>query len=225
MLIPDLLNARDDKGRTPIDTAREHGSQSILLALAEGENFFIARRVFLQDPSEENLIEMINLHNNMTEESKAIPNTELHNAARDGDTRSIRLLVPRGALVDRIGSQEVTPLGFAAANGHINAIDLLLNLGAQIDHSDIAGISPLHYAAGAGQVDVVLRLLDKGANIEHTTFIGETPIMTAVRYGHSNMVRNLASREANVMARDIQGWSLLHIAIDYPEVKNRADMI
>ena len=30
---PDLLNARDDKGRTPIDTARKHGSRNILLAL------------------------------------------------------------------------------------------------------------------------------------------------------------------------------------------------
>ena len=30
---PDLLNARDDKGRTPVDTAREHSSLDILSAL------------------------------------------------------------------------------------------------------------------------------------------------------------------------------------------------
>ena len=225
---PELLNVKDKKGQTPVDAARANKSQNILLALnlrEEYEAFFAAKDTLLKVPSPDNANRLIDLFNNLWDKSDTMLNTRLHLAAHQNKPSEITHLVSHGTPVDVLGQTGATPLAVAAASGHIEAIDTLLDLGADINAPDAIGNPPLTYAVVSGKAHVVKHLLDKGADINRANFAHETPVISATRNGYQDIFRLLASHGADLMNTNVQGWNLLHIAIFYPEVKNRAGMV
>ena len=87
------------------------------------------------------------------------------------------------------------------------------------------GRSPLVYAVIGGQSRAVEHLLKKNAEINQVDLMGAAPVISAVRYNHLNIFRILASHGADLTSRDIQDWTLLHVAIAFPEVEDRVNMV
>ena len=154
-----------------------------------------------------------------------IPNKKLHIAASKNDVSEIRHLVSEGIPVDVRGQAGMTPLSVASGFGHIEAIDTLLELGANINAPDVVGRSPLVYAVVSGQSRAVEHLLNKNAKVNQGDIMDDAPILFAVRHNHLNIFHILVSRGADLMSKTVQGWTLLHTAIFFREVKDRAHMI
>ena len=197
-------------------------------ALGFGEDlrtFYAQRDEFWKVPSYNNVDRLMLLYHNLYKKTDAMFNPPLHIAAQAADLSEINRLVFKGMPVDIRGQRGVTPLAVAATYDHVNAIDLLLDLGADINAPDAIGLSPLSYAALRGNISATRRLLERRANINHRNLLNETPIVYAVRSGNINMFRTLASMGASLTLTDVRGFTLLYIAIFYPEVKNRTAMI
>ncbi len=197
-------------------------------ALGFGEelkSFYAARDDFLKTPSYDNNDKVGILYDALGDKAETIPYTKLHIAALQGDILKIRYLVSNGMKVDVRGQMGVTPLSAAAAYGHIDAIDVLLELGADINAPDVLGYSPLTYAAASGHSRAVEHLLRNNVEVNQASLMDVTPIMFAVRFNHLSVFRILASHGADLTSKDIQGRTLLHSAIIFPEVRDRVSMV
>ena len=79
-------------------------------------------------------------------------------AARKGDTGSIRMLLSQGAEVRAEGEQSITPLMVAAGYGHTDTVQALLQAGAQARAQAQWGATALLAAALNGHEEVVREL-------------------------------------------------------------------
>ena len=93
--------------------------------------------------------------------------TPLWKACYEGHVDAARLLLDKGAEVDRANKYLnkfcVTPLHIACQNGHVEAVRLLLDNGAAVDRVDRAdkyGVTPLYIAKYQGHSSIVALLED-----------------------------------------------------------------
>ena len=115
--------------------------------------------------------------------------TPLFLACQKGDVNAARLLLEKGAEVDRATKKGSTPLGIAKSRGHSSIVTLLE------EHLDLK--FPLHAAARTGDVDVMTHLLDGGAEIDAKKD-GATPLFVACEGGIVNAARLLLEKGADV---------------------------
>jgi ankyrin repeat protein len=130
-------------------------------------------------------------------ESQDELNKRLFNAARDGKTSTVRLLLDRGAEVDARNWFDCTPLHFAAINGNTDTARLLLDRGAEVDARDRDDWTPLHRAATNGRTDTAKLLLDRGAEIDARNNDDWTALHFAVCSGDTDTVRLLIQHGAD----------------------------
>jgi len=142
--------------------------------------------------------------------------TVLGCAARNGRTEAVRLLLDKGADINkrwggyRFGFWNPTPLMLAAREGRTNTVKLLLDRGAQVNlSSDLGGWKALTLAAGAGHNEIVKALLDKGASVNETNGNGLTPLIFAAGSGQREAVKILLARGADVNAKNLDGVTAL----------------
>jgi hypothetical protein len=93
-------------------------------------------------------------------------------ACRKGHVEVIKLLLDRGAEVDRVDSNGFTALGWACRKGHVEVIKLLLDRGAKVDRAGSDGSTALRRACHGGHVEVVKLLLEHGASPDLTALPG-----------------------------------------------------
>ena len=93
-------------------------------------------------------------------------NADLRNAAKEGNTEEVELLLDRGANIEDKDIDGHTPLLLAAKWGKTETVELLLDRGANIEAKGRYGKTPLLLAAEEGDAEKVERLLNRGANIE-----------------------------------------------------------
>jgi hypothetical protein len=134
-----------------------------------------------------------------------LENTPLNCAAAKGHLEVVRLLLGRGAEVDKIPvcdpffiRDKKTALYFAAENGHLDVVRLLLDHGAVVDKANRVGITPLYVASENGHVAVVHALLDRGAVVDKAHEYGITPLYIAAEFGHVDVAHALLDRGADV---------------------------
>jgi ankyrin repeat protein len=128
--------------------------------------------------------------------------TPLALAAHFGHTDVMRLLIQRGADVNRVATHRlaVTPLHAALFGRQIEAALLLIECGADVTLArggpgwKRAGWTPLHYAAGMGFTAVVQPLLDRGADPSRRDEEGKTPLDVALDANYANIATMLRSR-------------------------------
>jgi ankyrin repeat protein len=147
--------------------------------------------------------------------------TPLHNAAFNGQTKLIQILVEHGDAVDATDKEGATPLHAAAFAGHPDAIEVLLQSGARINALDRHGDTPLDYAAAAGSSAATDVLLRHHAATEERGSKGDTPLNSAAVRGYTDVVRLLVEHGANVESRDNQGFTPLSSAVSL----DRTDVI
>ncbi len=122
----------------------------------------------------------------------------------------------------RMGNRR--PMNFleAAAKGNIQVVRSLIAKGANVNVSNDDETTALMFAAGNGNTAVVQLLLSKGANVDSQNTSGNTALMAAVYAKSLPIVQLLLANKADVHAKDDNGYTALMWAAikgDAPIVK------
>ncbi len=100
----------------------------------------------------------------LTTQKKVHCATALWAASTGGYLDIVKILVKRGAQVNKATLTQSTPLRGASFHGHIDVMQFLLNNGADINIANCIGQSPLCIAAMRGQLNAVKFLVMNGAD-------------------------------------------------------------
>jgi hypothetical protein len=96
---------------------------------------------------------------------------ELVVAARNGDDRTVKLLLGRGISPDAVTgirgkpTARVTAMEASVRAGHIRVLRLLLDYGADVNAPNTDGMTALWLAAVCGRAEVLKLLIQRGADV------------------------------------------------------------
>jgi cytohesin len=207
------VNAPDKDGKTPLHKAAEKDHQDVAkLLIAKGAiiDIFLASALGLTD----RVADFLKANSELigAVEWGATP---LYNAARFGHSKTVQLLIDKGAdLEARTGLPEGnwTALAGALSSGHKDTAELLVMAGANVDANDIFGWTLLHLASDKGFKEMVEFLISHGANINAKTDRGSTPLYLATEQGHKDTVKLLIDKGANINVKNVYGRTPLDSA-------------
>lgn len=114
-----------------------------------------------------------------------------------------------------IREKESTALHLAADEGNAECVALLLAKGADAKVKNHRGFTPLHLAARTSNLECVeLLLRDGNADPNSEDFDHRTPLHAAISKSDSafDIIEALVSWGANVNAKDVYGFTALHLA-------------
>ncbi|MEE9913782.1 MAG: ankyrin repeat domain-containing protein [Deltaproteobacteria bacterium] len=121
----------------------------------------------------------------------------LLDAAKNGETETVRVLLDRGADINQRGDYEYTPLIWAIEKGHTDTAALLINRGTDVSIRTAGGYSALAAAVNKGQSGIVRLLLDKGADV-NADWKDWRPLSLAALIKRPDMIKLLLSKNADV---------------------------
>jgi palmitoyltransferase len=106
-------------------------------------------------------------------------------------------------------------LHYAAYKGNIEIINKLIENGADPEISNNSGLNVLHMAAQGNQPNALIYFFKKySLDIHSVDDKGSTPLHWACYSGSEVYVQFLLSLNANVNARDRDGLTSLHLAVN-----------
>jgi len=138
---------------------------------------------------------------------------ELLDAAAEGETNTVDLLLERGASIEARDQDGYTPLMLAAVNGDAMMVSRLLRKGAKIDATDSEGETALIVSAKVGRLKSAQALLRGGADTEAKDREGDTPLIIAAANGDVETATVLLEKGADTQARDNAGRTPLARAV------------
>jgi ankyrin repeat protein len=133
----------------------------------------------------------------------------LMEAAREGHTEMVLLLVDRKARLNQRNAVGETALMLAAFKGNLDSVKLLHGRGGELTNP---GWTALHYAAFQGQTAVAKYLLENQANVNARAPSGITPLMAGARNGHYDVVKLLLTQAADPSLKNDAGATALQWA-------------
>lgn len=163
------LDARDERGRTPV-----------MLAALHGHSRFLAELVCAKaDP---NLLS-----------SNRSRNTASMYASDKGHVRTLRVLMQLRADPTIANCDGTTALQLAAVHGHVECVRMLATWHAvdHLDHADNRGATALSCAIREGHASVVRALVDHRASAENVDAEGHTVLMLACMQGSGEIASTL----------------------------------
>src|SRR5208283_2336822 len=125
-----------------------------------------------------------------------------------------RLLIEKGADLERKDSLGRTALAVAVSSGHAELSKMLVGVGAPVNSSDNNGGTVLMAALSGGQTDLARFLIDKGADINAADENGTTALFLAIDKGNDDMVKALVGKGVDVQAADSDGVTPLLMAVE-----------
>jgi len=167
---PELRDARNDMGATPLHFAAYHGRIEVV-------KYLIGTKADLNARDKMGV-------------------TPLLAAIVGRQKETIRVLLDAGADVDVPGPNGVPVLQTVLLNGQPELVPLILARGPKVDARDQAGNTPLLTAALTGADDAVKALVEAGANVNATNNRGEGPLDLALGNGHTAVAEYLRSKGA-----------------------------
>ena len=179
------VNARNDFGETPLDTA-----------------------LWLNGASE--TVDLIRNHGGKT--SKEL--IALSDAVRTGNIEDVTKHLAAGADVNAKDMYEDTPLYEAVKLGYKEIAELLLANGADVNVKNNVGWVPLHMATALDHKEIVELLVTNGAYVDAKDDDGSTPMHFAAWYDRKEVAELVIAGGADVNAKDENGWTPLHYATD-----------
>jgi ankyrin repeat protein len=122
----------------------------------------------------------------------------LHFAAFAGNIEAAKLLLDRGAAIDRRANTKFrnTPLQVSLLTRQDEMAAFLVSRGADVRVEQAEGFTALHEAAQNGSEKTVKLLLDAGADPNVRSTDGRTPLGIARKKGYATIARLLESRGA-----------------------------
>lgn len=131
-------------------------------------------------------------------------NTLLILAAREGNTETVKALLPFKPKLSHRNLAGDSALMLATLRGSLDLVDLLVAAGAEFDHD---GWTPLIYAAFEGHLELVERFLALGANVNALAPNGSNAIMFAARNGHMPVVQRLLQTPIDLEQKNDRGFT------------------
>lgn len=125
-------------------------------------------------------------------------------AAAEGDIEKIQTLKDKGANIDGIGKDGVTPLLWALSQGNKKGVEALLSLGADPNHQTEDGDSMMSLASQMTDHDFLRLAVKYKGNPNLTLANGppRSPLMAAIGPGGLDNVKTLLQAGANINYQD-----------------------
>lgn len=127
-------------------------------------------------------------------------NTPLIKAAAYGRTEIVKLLLEKGADVNKHNEGGETPLHYAARHGHVKVMEILLDHGADPTKKGTGCGTPMQWAGRGGQIGSIKVLTRYGVSVNQPGTEGITALHEAVIHDHPDTVRFLLANGAEVDA-------------------------
>lgn len=233
---PDLINARDSNGQTPLHRAAVGGQVTVAqFLLANGADVDSRDQAGATPLSlavgigNKAMVEVLLAAKANVNEADNQGLRPLHRAAQGGFQAVADVLIGEGADVNAASKTGATPLHLASANGFRSMTQMLLGKGADVNanaervsvrNTSYAG-TPLHIAVLRDDRAMAELLLANKANVNAVSPGGFTPLHFAARDTDPAFVELLLQHGAKVDVKDGEGWTPLHRAL----VANRADIV
>ncbi len=184
---PELLNARDENGMTPLHCA--------------AYNNHIPLAAFLISKGAD------------VNAAKTNGSRPLHGAAFYDCPEIVKMLIEHGADMEAVNSSGYTPLLSAASAGRLEPARILIENGANIHARTADGASLFLMAGWNNHVELLKYLIDKGIDINERDQFGGTPLMMAARMGQTEMVKMLLDNNADVNVINNDGMNALLVSM------------
>jgi len=158
-------------------------------------------------------------------------------SVRDGDVKTVKSLLDKGAAVNAIygdGWEDVTPLMFAAGKGKTDIVKLLLNKGADVNSQNSSHRTALFYAVEQRHSVIIQMLLERGADVNIKGLLGGgpmggemlSPLELAEKRGHTQIVQMLKAAQTKYVYKAKNEHMLLIAVIDFePKGLSRQDAL
>ena len=183
---PELVNSKDESGKTPLFWACSAVSEEIIKHLIEkGADINARDRV------------------------ASIP---LHYLAYNGDREIVNYLIEKGADVNAKHGLGRTALFSAAGGNYPENVELIISKGANVNEPDFLGNTALHIVSESGKIDGVKILLENGADLNIKNTAGESAVFSAAKSGQIEVMKFLISEGADINSRGSREATLLHYA-------------
>lgn len=202
------VDARSDKGMTPLITTIEHGNR-------QSFHFLLSSNADIEASVDTECLRLTQhgvcgLQNPIQEGCRP-----LFLACLKGRESMVEILLKKGAVKEAKTDQGITPLLAAIRCEHLGVIDILLSHGCDIDAA--TSFTPLIYAAHFGCSSSVGLLLDRGASVEAKNESGMTALLEATRCRRYMVARMLLEKAADIESTaarfdDLTEPTALHIA-------------
>ena len=147
------------------------------------------------------------------------PSPPLHHATIAGFVEGARLLIDRGADINKRDREGWTPLLLAARFNQSAMARFLIGAGA--DHSIAlpGGARPIHLAAAEGALGVIAALAKGGEDLDRAASgEGGSPLVQAVINGKAKAARALLKLGADANRQGPDGFTPLHLAVERQDV-------
>lgn len=127
--------------------------------------------------------------------------TPLIRTAAYGRIEVVKLLLEKGADVNKHNEGGETPLHYAALHGHVKVMQILLDHGADPTKKGTGCGTPMQWAGRAGQIGAIKVLMSYGVSVNQPGTDGITALHEAVEHDHPDTVRFLLANGAEVDSR------------------------
>lgn len=144
--------------------------------------------------------------------------TGLTLASSKGHIEIIKLLLERGADINKVNSFDENAIMCACKNGHLDVVNYLILKGADVNHTNYGGETALLATCRYEIVEdttekidryikIIKLLLVNGANINHVNENGYTALMLACQRGNKEIAKLLILNGCDVNCRNSKGIS------------------
>ncbi len=197
---PDLINAPDGSGHTPLEKAAINGWIKVAAFLLDhGADVNAGRGSALNQAANAGNRAMVEflLSRGADINAKAWEGkTPLHTAAEEGFQAVTEVLLANKADVNALNRGGVTPLFLAASAGREKIVQMLLAAGAKVNLKDDKGRTVLDYAM-RNSPEIFQALLDAGTNPNTEDSSGRTPLSYAAERDNPKVVKLLLAAKAD----------------------------